>query len=104
MGRNVGKMDRHDDRQQFLSRLTGRCAAIRLANGKGTARAKSSDVGGMIAIGTRIIVKKDNPANCTTVHCKVPYAANSSVGEDVIRGLVVDLADIGSRCFPRYTL
>ena len=101
MVRNVGKMDPHDDRQQFLSRLTGRCAAIRLANGKGTARAKSSDVGGMIAIGTRIIVKKDNPADCTTVHCKVPYAANSSVGEDVIRGLVVDLADIGSRCFPQ---
>ena len=101
MVRNVGKMDPRDNRQQFLSCLTERCTAIRLANGKGTARAKSSDVGGMIAIGTRIVSKKGDPPDCPVVYNKVSYAANSSVGEDVIRGLVVDLADIGSRCFPQ---
>jgi hypothetical protein len=103
MVRNIGKMNPHDNRQPFLSRLTGRCTAIRLTNGKGTARAKCSNVGGMIAIGTRIIMKNHDSADRPTVHCKIPYAANSSVGEDVICGLVVDLVDIGSYCFPRCT-
>ncbi|KAI2513045.1 hypothetical protein MHU86_1336 [Fragilaria crotonensis] len=96
MVRNVGKMDPRDDRQQLLDELTERCSAIKLAGGKGTARAKSSDVGGMIAIGTRITVKKGDSVDCPAVHDKVPYAANSIVGEDVVRGLVVDLADVGS--------
>jgi hypothetical protein len=101
MVRNVGKMDPRDNRQQFLSCLTERCTAIRLVNGKGTARAKSSDVGGMIAIGNRVVRKKGDTPDCPIVYDKVLYAANSSVGEDVIRGLAVDLADIGSRCFPQ---
>jgi hypothetical protein len=102
MVRNVGKMDPRDDRQQLLDELTERCGAIKLAGGKGTARAKSSDVGGMIAIGTRITVKKGDSVDCPAVqHNKVPYAANSIVGEDVVRGLVVDLADVGSCCFPQ---
>jgi hypothetical protein len=64
MVRNIGRMlDPHNDRQQFLSRLAGGCRAIRLANEKGAARAKCSDVGGMIPIGTRIIVKNVDPAN-----------------------------------------
>ena len=102
MVRNVGRMDPHDDRHQFLSLLTERCTAIRLANGgNGTARAKFSNVGGMIAIGTRIAMKKGESTNFPAVHNKVPYAANLSVGEDVIHGLVVDLADIRSHCFPQ---
>ncbi|KAI2493085.1 hypothetical protein MHU86_21469 [Fragilaria crotonensis] len=100
MVRNVGKMDPRDDRQQLLDELTERCSAIKLAGGKGTARAKSSDVGGMIAIGTRITVKKGDSVDCPAVHDKVPYAANSIVGEDVVRGLVVDLADVGAVASP----
>ena len=46
-------------------------------------------------------MKKGDSVNCPTVHNKVPYAVNSSVGEDVVRGLVVDLADVGSCCFPK---
>ena len=30
-----------------------------------------------------------------------PYAANEHVPEEVLRGLVVDLADLGRRCFPQ---
>ena len=32
---------------------------------------------------------------------KKPYAINRHVEADVLRGLVVDLATVGSRCFPR---
>ena len=80
MVRNVGKMDPHDDQQRFLGGMTGRCRAIRLAGGKGTARGKSSDVGRMIAIGTKVEVKKGVSADCPLVHNKVPYAANLHAG------------------------
>ena len=82
--RNVGKMDPRDDRQQLLDELTERCTAIRLAGGEVTARAKSSEVGGMIAIGTRITVKKGDPVDCPTVHNKVPYAVT---GGEFVTGL-----------------
>jgi hypothetical protein len=115
MVRNIGKMDPlGGGQEQLLSRLTKRCTEIRLRGGKGNARSRSSDVGGMFAIGTKITMKKGDSADFPTVtmkkgdsadfptvYKKVPYATNLSVGEDVIRGLVVDLADIGSLCFPQ---
>ncbi|KAI2512011.1 hypothetical protein MHU86_2299 [Fragilaria crotonensis] len=71
---------------------------IRVSGAKGTARAKSSDVGSMFALGTRI-EKKESPTG-VAVHSKIPYAANGCVSDSVLRGLVVDLATLGSRCFP----
>jgi len=69
-----------------------------VSGAKGTARAKSSDVGSMFALGTRI-EKKESPTG-VAVHSKIPYAANGCVSDSVLRGLVVDLATLGSRCFP----
>jgi hypothetical protein len=81
MVRNIGRMlDPHNNRQQFLSRLAGGCRAIRLANGKGAARAKCSDVGGMIPIGTRIIVKNVDPASNLPLLETLVLGRMSSVG------------------------
>ena len=52
--RNVTKIDACDDHLELLKRLTSRCREIRVSGAKGTARAKSSDVGSMFALGTRI--------------------------------------------------
>jgi hypothetical protein len=96
--RNVTKISACDDHLELLERLTLRCRQIRVSGAKGTARAKSSDVGSMFALGTRI-EKKESPTG-VAVHSKIPYAANGCVSDSVLRGLVVDLATLGSRCFP----
>lgn len=97
--RNVAKIEARDDCLGLLKRLTSRCWEIRVSGAKGTARAKSSDVGSMFALGTRI-EKKESPAGLA-VHSKIPYAANGCVADGVLRGLVVDLATLGSRGFPQ---
>lgn len=99
MIRNVTKIGARDDCLGLLKRLTSRCREIRVSGAKGTARAKSSDVGSMFALGTRI-EKKESGAGLA-VHTKIPYAANGCVAEGVLRSLVVDLATLGSRCFPQ---
>ena len=52
MVRNVTKIDAHDDHLELLERLTSRCRELRVSGAKGTARAKSADVGSMFALGT----------------------------------------------------
>jgi hypothetical protein len=54
MIRNVTKIDAHDDYLELLNRLTSRCREIRMSGAKGSARAKSSDVGCMFPLGTRV--------------------------------------------------
>jgi hypothetical protein len=99
MVRNVTKIDAHDDHLELLERLTSRCRELRVSGARGTARAKSADVGSMFALGTRVETK-ESPAG-PPVYSKIPYAANSCVADGVLRGLVVDLAILGSRCFPQ---
>jgi hypothetical protein len=54
MIRNVTKVDAHDDHLELLQQLTLGCTQLRVSEAKGNARSKSSDVGTMFAIGTRI--------------------------------------------------
>jgi hypothetical protein len=54
MIRNVTKIDARNDHLHLLELLTLGCAQLRVSEAKGTARAKSADVGTMFAIGTRI--------------------------------------------------
>ena len=71
MVRNVGKMDPRDDRQQLFDELTERCTgctAIKLAGGKGTARAKSRwEVCGSAMID----VSKDAHGTWEAAHCVI---------------------------------
>ncbi|KAI2495151.1 hypothetical protein MHU86_19382 [Fragilaria crotonensis] len=97
--RNVTKIDAHDDHLELLERLTSRCREIRVSGAKGTARAKSADVGSMFALGTRIETM-ESPTG-PPVYSKIPYAANACVVDGVLRGLIVDLAILGGRCFPQ---
>ena len=55
---NVTKVDVLDDHLESLQQLTLGCAQLRVSEAKGNARANSSDVGTMFAIGTRIPYKK----------------------------------------------
>ena len=99
MIRNVTKVDAHDDHLEILQQLTLGCAQLRVSEARGNARAKSSDVGTMLAIGTRIpYKKKDGDLGVPSI---APYAANGYVPEAIQRKLVVDLAILGSRCFPQ---
>ena len=99
MIRNVTKVDAHDDHLELLQQLTLGCAQLRVSEARGNARAKSSDVGTMLAIGTRIpYKKKDGDLGVPSI---APYAANGYVPEAIQRKLVVDLAILGSRCFPQ---
>ena len=45
--------------------------------------------------------RRSRPTTGLPVHSKIPYAANGSVADGVLRGLVVDLATLGSRGFPQ---
>ena len=99
MIRNVTKVDAHDDSLESLQQLTLGCAQLRVSEAKGNARAKSSDIGTMFAIGTRIPYKKKN--GDLGVPSAAPYAANGYVPEALLRKLVVDLVILGSHCFPQ---
>jgi hypothetical protein len=99
MIRNVTKIDAHDDNQELLKRLTSWCREIRMSGAKGSARAKSSDPGCMFPLGTRVQTG-ESPVGAP-VHNTIPYATNGRVADDVLRGLVVDLANLGRRCFPQ---
>jgi hypothetical protein len=100
MLRNVTKVDVQDDHLESLQQLTLGCAQLRVSKARTDARAKSSDVGTMFAIGTRIpYEKKDGDLGVPSV---APYAANGYVPEAIQqRKLVVDLAILGSHCFPQ---
>ncbi len=102
MIRNVTKIDAHNDRLHLLQLLTLGCAQLWVSEAKGTARAKSADVGTMFAIGTRIPYEKRDH------HSMAPrtalYAANGYVSEGLLPNLVVDMATLGSRCFPQASL
>ena len=53
MIRNVlAKVDAHNDHLKLLKQLTLGCTQLRVSEAKGTARAKSADVGMMFGIGT----------------------------------------------------
>ncbi|KAI2493935.1 hypothetical protein MHU86_20620 [Fragilaria crotonensis] len=69
--RNVTKIDAHDDHLELLERLTTRCREIRVSGAKGTARAKSADVGSMFALGTRIETMESSTG--PPVYSKIPY-------------------------------
>jgi hypothetical protein len=56
--RNLANIDARNDCLGLLKRLTLRCREIRVSGAKGTARAKSSDVGSRFALGTRIEKKE----------------------------------------------
>ena len=99
MIRNVTKIDAHDDYLELLKRLTSWCREIRMSGAKGSARAKSSDVGCMFPLGTR--VQQGGSPVGAPVHDTIPYATNGRVADDVLRGLVADLANLGRRCFPQ---
>ena len=58
MIQNVTKVDAHNDHLDLLQQVMLGCAQLRVSEAKGNARAKSSDVGTMFAIGTRIPYKK----------------------------------------------
>jgi hypothetical protein len=75
-----------------MSCITKHNKALRLAKRKGTARANTGDNGTMHALGTR--VRFDG---VTTE----AYAANMSVGEALLRKMVVSLAQIGRCAFPQ---
>jgi hypothetical protein len=93
MIRNVTRIDADDEYLGLLGRVTAHNTALRKAEAKGYARHKCEDVGTMHAIGTRIPRDREGtPA---------PYAANAKVPVAVLCGLVVDLATLGSRCFPQ---
>jgi hypothetical protein len=100
MIRYVTKIDAHDDYLELLKRLTSRCREIRMSGAKGSARAKSSDVGCMFPLGTRV-QQGGSPVGAPPVHNTIPYATNGRVADDVLRGLVADLANLGRRCFPQ---
>jgi hypothetical protein len=99
MIRNVTKVDAHDDHLKLLEQVTLGCAQLRVSEAKGTARAKSADVGTMFAIGTRIPYEKKDPE--MKVPSTAPYASNGCVSEGILRKLVADLATIGCCCFPQ---
>ena len=94
MIRNVTRIDANDEYLGLLGRVTAHNTALRKAEAKGYARHKCEDVGTMHAIGTRIPL--DSREGTTA-----PYAANGKVPDGVLRGLVVDLATLGRRCFPQ---
>ena len=99
MIRNVTKIDAHDDNLELLKRLTLWCREIRVSGAKGSARAKTSDVGCMFPLGTRVQTG-ESPAGAQ-VYNTIPYATNARVVDDVLRSLVVNLANLGKRCFPQ---
>ena len=99
MIRNVMKIDADAENFELLERLTVQCAELRKSEAKGTARAKSADVGTMFAIGTKILYERKDPG--TKVISTAPYAANGYVSEGVPRNLVANMTTLGSRCFPQ---
>jgi hypothetical protein len=99
MIRNLTKIDVNADHCELLGSLTGQCSEFRKSEAKGTARARSADVGTMFAIGTRIPYERKDPG--TGVMSTAPYSANGYVGEGILRDLVVNMAVLGSRCFPQ---
>jgi hypothetical protein len=99
MIRNVTKIDADADHFKLLERLTVQCAELRKSKAKGTARAKSADVGTMFAIGTKIPYERKDPG--TKVLSTAPYAANGYISEGVLRNLVPAMATLESRCFPQ---
>jgi hypothetical protein len=88
MIRNVTRIDAKDECLGLLRRITAHNTALRKAEAKGYARHKCEDVGTMHAIGTRIPLDMGGTP--------VPYAANRKVPDGVLRGLVADLATLGS--------
>jgi hypothetical protein len=96
---NVTKVDVLDDHLESLQQLTLGCAQLRVSEARGDARAKSSDVGTMLDIGTRIPYEKKN--GDLGVPSVAPYAANGYHPEAIQCKLVVDLAILGSHCFPQ---
>ena len=82
MIRNVTGIDVEADHFELLGRLTGQCAKFRRTEAKGTARAKSADVGTMFAIGTKIpYERKDTDMKVLST---APYSANGFVGVGVL--------------------
>jgi hypothetical protein len=71
MIRNVTKIDAHDDYLELLKRLTSWCREIWMSGAKGLARAKSSDVGCMFPLGTR--VQQGGSPVGAPVHGTIPY-------------------------------
>jgi hypothetical protein len=61
MIRNLTKIDVNADHCELLGSLTGQCSEFRKSEAKGTARARSADVGTMFAIGTRIPYERKDP-------------------------------------------
>ncbi len=93
MIQNVTRIDADEEYLGLLGRVTAHNTALRKAEAKGYARQKCEDVGTIHAIGTRIPLD-------STEGTTAPYAASGKVPDRVLRGLVVDLATLGSRCFP----
>jgi hypothetical protein len=99
MVRNVTKMNPHGDHMELLEQLTSQCAELRMSEAEGTARARSADVGTIFALGTKIPYEKKDPS--TKLPNPAPYAANGYVSESLLRNMVVNLATLGSCCFPQ---
>ncbi|KAI2491237.1 hypothetical protein MHU86_23343 [Fragilaria crotonensis] len=92
MIRNVREIEADDDLIGSLRSVTAHNVVLRTHARKGTARARGGDVGTMHAIGTHVELDR------TTTN---PYMANGRVPEGLLRQLVVNLAIIGSNCFPQ---
>jgi hypothetical protein len=81
-----------EDLRRAMACITKHNKALRLAKRKGAARANAGDYGTMHAIGTH--VHFDGVATDA-------YAVNTSVGEAVLRKMVVSLAKIGRCAYPQ---
>ncbi|KAI2489734.1 hypothetical protein MHU86_24861 [Fragilaria crotonensis] len=99
MVRNVGKMDPVMIDSSYWMSLR-RCSAIKLAGGKGTARRS------LLMLGDDCNWDQDHREEgrfCRLSRCPRQGSVRCKLDcwEDVVRGLVVDLADVGSCCFPQ---
>ena len=105
MIRNVTKIDApHDDHMELLERLMLQCMELPMSEAEGNARGKTVDRGTMFALGTKIPYgEKKDPATCVSpkVPTTAPFAANRCVSDSLLRNMVVNMATIGSCCFPQ---
>jgi hypothetical protein len=108
MIRNVTKIDAHDDHSELLERLMLQCMELWMSKAEGNTRGETVDRGTMFALGTKVPFgeKKDRSTDPSTlvppkVPTTAPYAANGCGSESLLRNMVVNLATIGSCCFPQ---
>ncbi|KAI2497612.1 hypothetical protein MHU86_16861 [Fragilaria crotonensis] len=91
MIRNVTKINTDNDHIGLLERITSHNAELRKVEGKGHACNKCEDLGTMHAIEQEYHLEGGHAGS---VLCKREGSG------DALRDLVVDLASLGSRCFP----